>query len=180
MLTVPDTKRLTYTLMSQDDADFLFQLDQDPEVMRHINGGKPSSRDYIEQVFLPRMKSYTKPAAGFGMWRVTESISQQSIGWILVRPMGFFTDNPQLDNLELGWRFLQSAWGKGYATEAALSVKEALIANGGLTALSAIALPANQASIKIMTKLGMCFEKQAIHKDPLGDELVVYYRLQLD
>ena len=44
---------------------------------------------------------------------------------------------------------------------------------------SAIAMPSNIASIKVVTKLGMEFVKQGVHYDPLGDLDVVYYTLQV-
>ena len=40
--------------------------------------------------------------------------------------MHFFSDTPEFDNLELGWRFFRSSWGKGYASEAAIHIKQAL------------------------------------------------------
>jgi len=176
-MKVLDSKRLTYTLMGPQDAELLFELDQDPEVMRYINGGKVSSWEDIEKIYLPRLNSYTNPDTGWGMWKAEVKSSKEFIGWILVRPMGFFSDEPKFDDIELGWRFKRSAWGKGYATEAAMSVKQALIGHGGVTAISAIALPDNHASINIMIKLGMSLVKQTVYHDPLGDEFVSIYRL---
>ena len=53
----------------------------------------------------------------------------QEIGWILVRPMDFFSSKPIWHDIELGWRFLRSTWGKGYATEAAIHIQQALAIN---------------------------------------------------
>ncbi len=162
--------------MNDQDADLLYQLDQDIEVMRYINGGEMTSREDIQQVFLPRMASYTNAEKGWGLWKVTVSDSDEFIGWILVRPMDFFSEKPQWDNLELGWRFMQKAWGHGYATEAASAIMHKLRARGLAKQFSAIAMPGNQASIQIMKKLGMTYLKTDINKDPLGDVEVVYYQ----
>ena len=51
--------------------------------------------------------------------------SNTFIGWVLVRPMGFF-EQPDYSDLEIGWRFKQMSWGKGYASEAALAVAHAV------------------------------------------------------
>ena len=58
-MQIANSTRLTYRLMGQDDAQALWELDQDPEVMRFINGGKPNSINTINEVFLPRMKAFS-------------------------------------------------------------------------------------------------------------------------
>ncbi len=175
-MVIPQSDRLSYVLMGAEDADLLFELDQDIEVMRYINGGKMTSREDIQQVFLPRMASYSNSEKGWGLWKVMLSESDEFIGWILVRPMDFFSEKPQWDNLELGWRFMQKAWGHGYATEAASAIMHKLSERGLAKQFSAIAMPGNQASIQIMKKLGMTYLKTDINKDPLGDVEVVYYQ----
>ena len=147
--------------------------------MQYLTGGKPTSLDIIRNVFIPRMLSYRNPQKGWGLWRVNISESQQFIGWILVRPMAFFSEQPEWQNLELGWRFKQSSWGKGYAFEAASAVKNALLDQGDISHLSAVALMENSASIKLMQKLGMTYLKTYLHQDPLGDHQAVYYQLKI-
>lgn len=172
---IPDSTRLEFNFVTSQDANFLFDLDQDPEVMKYINGGKVTSREQIKEVFLPRLAKYANPEKGWGLWRVTIKESAKDIGWILVRPNLFFSENPEFDNLEVGWRFLQSSWGNGYATEAAEAVVEQVIKLDEVKRISAIAMDGNWGSIKIMEKLGMSFVKQYLHEDPLGDSEVVYY-----
>ena len=113
------------------------------------------------------------------MWQVNISSSKEYIGWILVRPMNFFSDSPEYDNLELGWRFTQSSWGKGYASEAALHLKNALAKNGDLQSFSAIAVENNLGSIAVMKKIGMSYVKSYLHKDPLFESQVVYYQIRV-
>jgi len=161
-------------LLDCNHADLLFELDQDPDVMRFINGGTPSTKDEIESIYLPRMESYTTPENGCGVWGAWLTESNEFIGWILVRPMHFFDAARNDDDLELGWRFMKSAWGKGYATEAAQAVMRSLESNG-YRQFSALAEEENEASINVMKKLGMEYVKTALHKDPLGNAEVVYY-----
>ena len=70
-------------------------------------------------------------------------------------------------------------WGKGYATEAAQAVKNALIQETKPSYLTAIAEEDNLGSINVMKKLGMDYLKTDLHKDPLGDAELVYYQLKL-
>jgi RimJ/RimL family protein N-acetyltransferase len=172
--------------MGDSDEQILWELDQDPAVMQYINGGTPTSRKTTQEVYLPRLKSYTSPTEGWGMWSVSLIDSQEFLGWVLVRPMEFFSDSPEYHNLELGWRFKQKAWGKGYATEAAEAIKQSFIdkldcdSEHTVKTLSAVAFPDNVGSINIMQKLGMRYLKTDVHQDPLGDETVVYYEYQIE
>ncbi len=171
---IMDSARLSYHYITESDADFLWELDQDELVMKYINGGKKSSKEDIQNIFIPRVQAFSNFAFGWGLWRVEKLDDGESVGWILVRPFGFFTQHPETDNIELGWRFKQSSWGKGYATEAALTVKEALY-EIGVEKFSAIANPDNAASINIMKKLGMSFSHELEYKDKIFDETVVVY-----
>lgn len=178
-MKVADTARLSFRLMNENDGEKLFELDQDPDVMKYINGGHMTTMDEVKSIFIPRMKRYTNEDKGWGLWMVTLNQTGEFIGWVLVRPMQFFTDNPEYDNLELGWRFKQAHWGKGYGTEAAAAVKDALIAEGSASKLTALAIEENEGSTNIMTKLGMTFIKKEMHKDPLGDQEVVFYAMDV-
>lgn len=174
-MKVSSTERLELHLMADTDAELLYELDQNPNVMKYINGGKLTSMEDIEKVMIPRMNSYRNPPNGWGLWKVLKRNDKQFIGWILVRPMDFFNDSRNDNDIELGWRFKQESWGKGYATEAAEAVMTALIDLGIYEKMSVIVVPGNQASIRIMQKLGMKYLKTDIHKDPLGDMEVEYY-----
>ena len=178
-MKIKDSPRLQFELMTAKDSELMFSLDQDPEVMRFINGGILTSKQEILNVYIPRMESYTNPDEGWGIWKVALKLSKEFIGWILIRPMGFFSDSPEFDNIEFGWRFKRGSWGNGYATEAAANIKQALVDKGSLTRISAVAVEENSASINIMKKLGMKFVKKDIHRDPLGDQLVVFYQVEV-
>ncbi|MCW8876964.1 MAG: GNAT family N-acetyltransferase [Kangiellaceae bacterium] len=178
-MIVNDSERLTFALMDENDTQLLFDLDQDEEVMKYINGGKKSTMEDIHNVMIPRMYKYRNEDKGWGLWKVIVRESNEFIGWVLVRPMDFFNENPQWDNLELGWRFMRKSWGKGFATEAANALKQALIDHGGIDKLCAVAVPDNMASIGIMKKIGMSYIKTYVHKDPLGDLEAVYYELNV-
>jgi len=178
-MKIDNTPRLALRMMDQHDGEYLFELDQDPEVMKYINGGKVTTREDVQDIFLPRLKAYSDTATGSGLWMVTLLETGEYIGWVLVRTIDFFDDSKptQWQNLELGWRFKRSSWGKGYATEAAQAVVARLKNQGGATHFTALAEEENSGSINIMKKLGMHFDKRDLHRDPLGDVEVVYYSM---
>ena len=165
--------------MSGKDGDALLQIDQDPEVMRHINGGRITTKREMRDVFLPRLAAYRCEKQGWGLWSSVRKDTAEVIGWTLVRPLHFFTADRDDRNLELGWRYKRSAWGQGYATEAALAICRALKQQTDVRAFSAITEEDNHASIKVMKKLGMQFVKKGLYRDPLGNHEVLYYSILL-
>lgn len=178
MLNIPSSQRLSFQLLSEHDAALLFDVDQDEEVMRYINGGTCTSMQTIMEVMLPRMAKYRDPATGYGIWQVRRQSDNSYLGWVLIRPMGFNSATPSSDDVEIGWRFKRAHWGQGYASEAALAVAKTVLAqNQHVKYLSAIAMPANEGSIGVMRKLGMQFIKRYIHHDALGDVDAVLYQV---
>jgi RimJ/RimL family protein N-acetyltransferase len=75
--------------------------------------------------------------------------------------------------VEIGWRLRPEYWGRGLATEAATAVMEYGFRRWGFPRLIAVAQPANAASIRVMEKLGMEFERSFLHD---GFEVVRYAR----
>jgi RimJ/RimL family protein N-acetyltransferase len=177
-MKINNSARLSYQLMTADDAELLYQLNQDPEVMRFISDGNPSSRETIDNVLVPRMQAYLNPNHGWGLWQVNITETNEYIGWVLVRPMNFFSDLPEFENLELGWRFFRSSWGKGYASEAAIQIKDGLAKNPDNKIFSAIADEDNLGSIGVMKNLGMSYIKTYLHIDPLFECKVAYYQIK--
>lgn len=193
-MRIPATSRLEFRLFDAADAPLLFELDQDELVMKYINGGHPSSWPDILNRMVPRMNAYRDASLGYGLYGVFArsdantnqdrqvATSPAYLGWILVRPMNFFTTGAEHTNLELGWRFKRSCWGQGIASEAATAVTRAVVQQRqnvcpAITHVSAIALPDNHASIAVMKKLGMQYVSRYLHKDPLGTVDVVLYQM---
>jgi len=177
-MLVPDSSRLRYQFISDTDQDFLFELDQNPEVMKYLTGGVPTSKADISNVFIPRLYAYRNINKGWGLWKATVIDTQQDIGWILIRPMEFFSETPDYNDIEIGWRFKQNSWGKGYATEAAQQVMSILSQSPENQHFSATALIDNKGSINMMKKLGMKYMSTYMHSDDnLGELEAVLYKL---
>ncbi|MDC3188374.1 GNAT family N-acetyltransferase [Pseudoalteromonas elyakovii] len=173
-MNIARTARLSFRLMDENDAELLYELDNDPEVMKHLTRGKVSTMQTIKEVFIPRLNAYKNEQKGWGLWQVNITEGNTFIGWVLVRPMGFF-DQPDFSDLEIGWRFKKMSWGKGYASEAALAIAKAVSELEEVKSLSATALKDNLGSIKVMEKLGLKFVKNYTHKDEQGELPAVLY-----
>jgi RimJ/RimL family protein N-acetyltransferase len=132
-----------------------YELDQDPEVMRYLNDGKPTPWEEMQQIFVPRVASFSIPEQGHGLWELRDKQTQEYLGWILARHYRSGQADVEIDNLELGWRLKRHCWGKGIATEGAQAVATALLDHNNIRVFSAIADPLNVASTTVMKKLGM-------------------------
>ncbi|KGJ86971.1 GNAT family N-acetyltransferase [Colwellia psychrerythraea] len=179
-MDIKNSERLKFRLMDSADAQALWEIDQDPAVMKFLNGGTPTSIEQVNKVFIPRMNAYRNNELGWGIWQVSDKVSNEYLGWVLIRPMSFFTESPNTKDLELGWRFFQATWGKGYATEAAIAIRDAVIANTDVTHVSALAVADNLASIGVMKKMGMNFVRAYLHEDPIGDFDAVHYQMAVN
>ncbi|WP_214412525.1 GNAT family N-acetyltransferase [Sphaerisporangium fuscum] len=148
-----ETERLVLRPFTDADADHLFALDDDPDVMRFINGGKPASREAIRTLTLPRLL-HDYPCFGTrGYWAAEEKATGTFLGWFEFRPL----DEHSAAVVELGYRLNKAAWGVGYATEGS----RALISKGftdlGVERVTANTMAVNTASRRVMEKAGLKF-----------------------
>jgi len=165
-MNIPPTNRLRFRLMdpaSAHDRELWFDLDQDPEVMRYLNEGKPTTRDENDSFVAPRVASFTDAARGHGLWEIADIQSGEFLGYILVRCYRFDKAEREEDNIELGWRLKRSHWNRGITSEAARAIMEVLKRDPALRAFSALTSPDNLASISVMKKLGMRYVDERFH-----------------
>ena len=167
-----ETERLILRQFTEADGDLLFELDSDPEVTRFTKlgslAGTPTPYNVIKNEFLPQILRYYQQYQNYGFWAVIEKSGDKFIGWFHFRPgldsyMGdiLFEEN----EIEIGYRLQRKVWGKGYATEGA----KAFIGKGFLELeverIVASALAKNQASIRVMEKVGLKFERNFIYPE---------------
>ena len=146
-----ETERLVLRQFTPDDLDHLEALDSDPEVMFHITGGIPTSREELENDHLPAYFDYYRKFPGYGFWAVQEKSTGEFVGWFHFRPE---PDHP-VDEPELGYRFVRSAWGRGYATEGSIALIEKGFRELGVRRVLASAMVVNVGSWRVMERAGM-------------------------
>jgi RimJ/RimL family protein N-acetyltransferase len=152
------TERLVLRRFTEADADNLFDLDGDPEVMRFLTGGKPTPRDVIEN--LPRFLRYHKHPEGFGFWAATEGSTGAFLGWCAFHPQ----EGCGSDNVELGYRLAKSSWGRGYATEGSHALHHKGFTGLGVRRVFAQTMAINTASRRVMEKAGLVYVR-TFHED---------------
>ncbi|WP_248304787.1 GNAT family N-acetyltransferase [Breoghania sp. L-A4] len=123
-------------------------MDRDPLVTRFVLG--PWNDEDAHRAFVVERTRGPYPA-GLGYWSVFRGIGDAAfLGWILLIPED--TVGPEV---EIGWRLERSAWGQGFATEAARPVIAHAFTQLALTRIVAGINPANTASIRVAEKLGL-------------------------
>jgi RimJ/RimL family protein N-acetyltransferase len=68
------------------------------------------------------------------------------------------------DDVEVGWRFARSAWGHGYATEAASAWLDRAFSELGLDEVISVTTTDNARSLAVMRRLGLRFREEAEHE----------------
>lgn len=154
-----ETERLQLGRFTDDDVENLVELDSDPDVMRFINGGRPTSRDEIENEFLPAVLDHYERFAGYGFWAAVEKSTDRFVGWFHLRP----AEGAPPGEVELGYRLRRSAWGKGYATEGSRALIRKGFAELGVQRVVASTMVVNGASRRVMENAGLRFAR-AFHQ----------------
>jgi len=148
-----ETEHLVLRRFTRDDVDNLVELDSDPEVMRFINGGRPTPREEIENEVLPAFLGHYERFAGQGFWAAEEKPTRRFIGWFHLRP----AQGAPPGEVELGYRLRRSAWGKGYATEGSRALIDKGFAELGVRRIVAFTMVVHVASRRVMEKAGLKF-----------------------
>ena len=146
-----ETERLVLRRFTEADADNLFELEGDPEVMRFLTGGRPTPREVIRTETLPRFLHYYERLEGFGFWAVIEKVTGEFLGWFEFRP----PEGGGPGEVELGYRLRRSAWGKGYATEGSRALIRKGFTELGVRRVVAETMAVNTASRRVMKKAGL-------------------------
>ncbi|MFI8849308.1 GNAT family N-acetyltransferase [Streptomyces sp. NPDC053499] len=148
-----ETDRLVLRPFTPDDADRLLALDNDPEVMRFINGGRPTTREAIVERTLPRLM-HDHPCFGTrGYWAAEGRESGVFVGWFEFRPL--YDGSPAV--VELGYRLNKAAWGRGCATEGARALIDKGFTELAVERVTANTMAVNRASTRVMEKSGLAF-----------------------
>lgn len=151
-MQVLETERLVLRHIGVDDAPFILELLNEPGWLRFIGDrgvrSVEAARDYI----------VTKPMAmyereGFGLYLVERREDGAPIGMCgLVRRDG-------LVDVDIGFAFLARHGGRGYALESASAVMDYAHETLGLDRIVAITAVDNHASIRLLERIGLRFEK---------------------
>jgi len=148
-----ETERLLLRMFNLQDAPLILDLLNQPSFITNIGDrGVRNLADAEEYIKNGPLESYEQN--GFGLLMVELRQDRNSLGMCgLIR-------RKELEDVDIGFAFLPRYWGKGYADESARAVLTFARQMVRLKRVVAIVSPSNQSSIRLLTKIGMSFEKK--------------------
>jgi ribosomal-protein-alanine N-acetyltransferase len=157
MKIIFETPRLRLRQFTLADAGLLLELNGDPEVLKYLHEplleDEEHSREILTNIILPQYKNK------LGRWAIYTKESNEFIGWCGLKY------RPELDEFDLGYRFMKKYWGHGYATEAAHSTLEYGFNALHIKTITGRAHIQNIASLKVLEKIGMQYVSDGIVDD---------------
>jgi RimJ/RimL family protein N-acetyltransferase len=151
-VNVLETERLRLRWLNTGDAPFIFELLNDPAWLRFIgDNGIRTLEDARNYIVHGPAAMYARH--GFGLY-LTELKNQRT-------PIGICgpIKREELEDVDLGFALLPAFRACGYAYEAAAGVVDYARRTLSLSRLAAITSTENEASVKLLEKLGMHFER---------------------
>ncbi|MBQ5947215.1 GNAT family N-acetyltransferase [Massilia sp. ST3] len=153
MMEVLRTERLRLRTLREEDADFYLELVNDPAFIEHI--GDRGLRTVEDARRALREGPLAMHALrGHSLYLVERLEDGAPVG------LSGLIKRDSLDDVDIGYAFLPRYRGLGYALEAGHGVVRHARALG-IPRLVAITTPGNAASIGLLLKLGLRFERQA-------------------
>jgi ribosomal-protein-alanine N-acetyltransferase len=152
-----ETERLILRMPRPDDAEALVEAIGDPETMRYIGDGSTGGLEAAERAIERWLERWGE--GGIGQFVVERREDGRFVGRV-----GFLVWDPQTwtpaptGDVEIGWTLARSQWGNGYATEAALALRDwtdrprliSLIQHG------------NERSVRVAEKIGERYERDVV------------------
>ncbi len=146
------TERLLLRGWTDDDRAPFAALNADPEVMEHFPA--PLTRAESD-AFVDRIERHFE-AHGFGLWAVeADGELAGYTGLSIPRFHADWMEGREQPIVEIGWRLARSAWGHGYATEAARASARFAFDDLGRTEIVSFTVVGNARSRAVMERLGM-------------------------
>lgn len=168
------TARLRLRPWRESDLAPFAAMNADPLVMEHF--AAPLTREESD-AYARRMMAAIE-GRGWGNWALEEIGGEPFVGFAGLSAPSFEAHFTPCT--EIGWRLARSAWGRGYATQAARAALAFGFGELGLAEIVSFTALANARSIAVMERLGMRRDGEFDHpRLPAGHRLQrhVLYRL---
>ena len=157
MHIVFETPRLILRRFTEEDTALILQLNSDPEIVKYVHEPtletEEQAKNILINIILPQYKN------NLGRWAIYTKDNYEFIGWCGLKQL------PEEDIIDLGYRLNQSAWGKGFATEAARDTITYGFEKLRVPLITGRAHIENLASVRVLEKIGMNFISEGIVDD---------------
>lgn len=151
-----ETDRLILRPLELTDADDFFAMNDNPNVARYLRNPlktKEEAEKYIQKIIAEYKQN------GIGRFAVILKETNKLIGFcgLKFRPT---EENGYSSIYDLGYRFAEGYWNKGFATEAALAWLEYGFREMNIKTIHACAAASNVGSNKVLRKIGFQFTNE--------------------
>ena len=147
-----ETPRLRIRELTVDDAEFIFGLVNEPSFLEHIGDkGVRNLEDARQFILEGPWASHRERGYGQFLVELKEGGDPIGVCGLLYREA--------LDASDIGCAFLPAYWRRGFAYESACAVMEYGRSTLGIEKIVGLTSEENVASIKVLEKLGMSFER---------------------
>lgn len=155
-MIIAETERLILRHFHAFDGEAADRVFGDAEVMRFGPGVR--TREWAREWLRGCLEDYYR-RLGFGPFAVVEKSGREVVGYC---GLFHFPSVAGRAEIELGYRLARLFWGRGYATEAALAVRDYAFDVLCLPRLVALIDPQNAASARVAEKVGMRYERDVM------------------
>jgi ribosomal-protein-alanine N-acetyltransferase len=145
-----ETDRLILRQYTEEDGEDFFRLNSDPQVMRYVPDEPMTSVEQAREILITHPIADYKER-GYGRCACILKSTGTHIGFCGLKYL------PQIDGVDLGFRFIPAYWGKGLATEAAQASVRHGFEQLNLDEIIGLSEPENHGSIRVLEKVGMQF-----------------------
>jgi RimJ/RimL family protein N-acetyltransferase len=163
MKTIIETERLLLTELGMDAVGHIMEIFSDPIAMQYYPSTKTED-DAIQWINRNQLRYETY---GIGLWAAILKEPGVFAGMVGLVPQ----DVESKEEVEIGYLFIRSFWGNGYATEGAIACRDYGFNHLGHNRLVSIINPDNNPSIRVAERVGMHREKRIIQ---WGREHILY------
>ena len=172
-----DTDRLTLRGWRRDDVGPFIRHLNKPAVMRWLGGVR--SKAFLESVVLERFIPWQE-RFGHTFWVVERKEDGAFLGFCgLKRADG--NGSSVAGEIEIGWRFREDSWGRGYAKEAATASLDFAFERLTTPRVVALTVEGNSNSWGLMRRLGMTRRQDLDYVDsdwPQAMNPVIVYEMR--
>lgn len=161
------TPRLVIRSLKETDLPHFYRLQSSEQVMQYV-GGCTMTWEESEKDLEKIIRCYRKPGNDFRIWAVLLKENNQWIGTCAL------VKNEKGEQ-EIGYRFLETSWGKGYGKELVKGLVEYAFTKLKIKQIVAYAARENKASVKILDCYFNFLREVYNEKDKCTDRVYVLY-----
>jgi len=165
-----ETDRIILREFELNDLEAVYNFASDVEVQKYtgdtILTDLNQAKEIIKNVWFSDYKKY-----GYGRWAVVYKPENKVIGFAGLKYL------PELNETDIGFRFLPKYWGRGIATEASNEIIKYGFEVLNLSRIIGIAMPENKASNKVLKKIGLNFYKFDMYEGESENKKYNWYKI---